>query len=97
MVTEDPGDEEERSSATARSTWPLLRRTLGLLAPYKKHYCSGIVLGVSQTMLEMLSPKFTQWIINYGDRLSHRASCRATATRQARDPAHADADRDRGR
>ncbi len=45
----------------------LLRRTLGFLAPWKKGYLIGLALGTSQTVLEMLSPKFTQWIINYGD------------------------------
>src|SRR5437764_15414961 len=44
----------------------LLRRVLGLLAPYKKQYALGVSLGVSMTILEMLSPKFMQWIIDYG-------------------------------
>jgi len=46
----------------------LLGRTLQLLAPYKKLYALGLSLGTAQTVLDMLSPKFTQWIIDYGDR-----------------------------
>ena len=44
----------------------LLGRTLKLLAPYKKQYAFGVLLGVGMTVAEMMSPKFTQWIINYG-------------------------------
>lgn len=44
----------------------LLGRTLKLLAPFKKQYAFGVLLGVGMTIAEMMSPKFTQWIINYG-------------------------------
>ena len=57
-------DEEVRYRPIDRA---LLRRTLGLLAPWKKWYALGLSLGIGQTVLEMMSPKFTQWIINYGD------------------------------
>ena len=57
-------DEEQRYRPIDRV---LLRRTLGLLAPFKRGYMIGLTLGIGQTILEMLSPKFTQWIINYGD------------------------------
>ena len=30
--------------------------------------CSGITLGIVQIVLDMLSPKFMQWIIDFGDR-----------------------------
>jgi ATP-binding cassette subfamily B protein len=56
-------DEELRYKPIDRK---LLARTLGLLAPYKARYALGISLGVAMTVAEMMSPKFTQWIINYG-------------------------------
>jgi ATP-binding cassette subfamily B protein len=61
----DDDDEEIRYRPIDRV---LLRRTLELLAPYKKLYALGLTLGTAQTVLDMLSPKFTQWIIDYGDR-----------------------------
>jgi ABC-type multidrug transport system fused ATPase/permease subunit len=56
-------DEEQRYRPIDRA---LLRRTLGLLKPFKKQYALGIFLGILMTVGEMMSPKFTQWIINYG-------------------------------
>ena len=44
----------------------LLKRVLGLLAPYRRRYALGVSLGVAMTALEMVSPKFMQWIIDYG-------------------------------
>ena len=58
------GEEEEQRYRPIDRV--LLRRVLGLLAPYKKQYALGVSLGVSMTILEMLSPKFMQWIIDYG-------------------------------
>jgi ATP-binding cassette subfamily B protein len=43
----------------------LLRRVLRLLAPYKRQYALGLLLGVSMIVLEMQSPKFMQEIINH--------------------------------
>jgi len=59
----DEEDEELRYRPIDRK---LLARTLKLLAPFKKQYALGIFLGVLMTVAEMMSPKFTQWIINYG-------------------------------
>ena len=59
----DEEDEEQRYRPIDRA---LVRRTLQLLAPFKKQYAMGIALGVLMTVGEMMSPKFTQWIINYG-------------------------------
>ena len=59
----DEEDEEQRYKPIDRK---LLLRTLKLLAPYKKRYTIGVLLGVAMTVAEMMSPKFTQWIINYG-------------------------------
>jgi ATP-binding cassette, subfamily B, bacterial len=59
----DEEDEEQRYRPIDRA---LLGRTLQLLAPYKKQYALGVFLGILMTVGEMMSPKFTQWIINYG-------------------------------
>jgi len=56
-------DEEQRYRPIDRA---LLRRTLQLLEPFKKQYALGILLGILMTVGEMMSPKFTQWIINFG-------------------------------
>jgi ATP-binding cassette subfamily B protein len=57
----------------------LLGRTLSLLAPYKRLYALGLTLGTTQTVLDMLSPKFTQWIIDFGDRYVRSARAGAVA------------------
>jgi ABC-type multidrug transport system fused ATPase/permease subunit len=57
----------------------LLSRTLSLLAPYKKLYALGLTLGTTQTVLDMFSPKFTQWIIDFGDRYVRSARAGAVA------------------
>jgi ATP-binding cassette subfamily B protein len=56
-------DEELRYKPIDRK---LLARTLRLLAPFRARYALGISLGIAMTVAEMMSPKFTQWIINYG-------------------------------
>lgn len=56
-------DEEQRYRPIDRA---LLGRELGLLAPYKSQYALGVSLGVAMTILDMLSPKFMQWIIDFG-------------------------------
>ena len=56
-------DEEQRYRPIDRT---LLRRVLGLLAPYKRQYALGVSLGVAMTILDMLSPKFMQWLIDFG-------------------------------
>jgi len=56
-------EEEQRYRPIDRK---LLGRMFQLLVPYKKQYALGVTLGVSMTILEMLSPKFMQWIIDYG-------------------------------
>src|SRR4051794_26027842 len=58
------GEEEEQRYRPIDRT--LLRRTLELLSPFKKQYAVGVTLGACMTILEMLSPKFMQWIIDYG-------------------------------
>lgn len=45
--------------------WAMVKRLLSTLSPYKKQYTLGIGLCAVHVSLEMTSPKFTQWIINY--------------------------------
>jgi ATP-binding cassette subfamily B protein len=67
----DEADEELRYRPIDRK---LLARTLQLLAPFKKQYALGLLLGIGMTIGEMMSPKFTQWIINYGIDYADRRS-----------------------
>ncbi len=60
----DEDEDEIRLRAIDRK---LLGRMISLLAPYKKLYALGLSLGTAQTVLDMFSPKFTQWIIDFGD------------------------------
>jgi len=56
-------DDEERYRPIQ---WPLVKRLLKSLAPYKKQYIIGVSLGLIFTLLDMLSPLFIQRIIDYG-------------------------------
>jgi len=47
--------------------WPLVRRLLDALKPYRKMYTTAILIGLCHVTLDMLSPQFVSWIINYGD------------------------------
>ena len=58
-----PDDEEQRYRPIDRA---MLGRVLGLLAPYKWQYALGVSLGLAMTVFDMVSPKFMQWIIDYG-------------------------------
>ena len=59
---DDPEEEEQRYR---KIDLKLLRRTMGLLAPYKKRYALGLLFGLTMAVLDMFSPKFTQWIMDY--------------------------------
>ncbi|HEX4125586.1 MAG TPA: ABC transporter ATP-binding protein, partial [Tepidisphaeraceae bacterium] len=59
---DDPEEEEQRYREIDLK---LLKRTAQLLKPYKKQYALGVALGTTMVVLEMLSPKFVQWIIDY--------------------------------
>ena len=56
-------DEEQRYRPIDRA---LLRRVLGLLGPYRKQYTLGVSLGLGMTIFDMMSPKFMQWLIDFG-------------------------------
>ena len=44
--------------------WPMIKRLLKTLWPYRKTYAMGLFLGVIMIVLEMQSPRFMQAIIN---------------------------------
>jgi len=46
--------------------WPLVKRLLGALAPFKRYYFAAIGLGLCGVLLDMLGPQFLKYIINYG-------------------------------
>src|SRR6476619_6137386 len=56
------GDED---TAYKPIEWPLVRRLLTVLAPYKYRYAAGVGLGVVMIMLQMSGPKFFEHTINY--------------------------------
>jgi ATP-binding cassette, subfamily B, bacterial len=45
--------------------WPLVKKLLVSLAPFKRWYIIAIFLGLGHVLLDMLSPLFTQHIIDY--------------------------------
>jgi len=45
--------------------WPLVRRLLRELMPFKKQYAMGIGIGLVHVFLDMLGPQFIRGIINY--------------------------------
>ena len=51
--------------------WPLVKKLLVSLAPFKRLYIIAIALGLCHVFLEMLSPEFTQQIIDYGIAYAH--------------------------
>src|SRR5262245_37972894 len=55
-------EEEERYKPIE---WPLVRRLLGVLKPYKKQYAFGLALGLVHVTCDLASPKFMQHIIDY--------------------------------
>ncbi|MEO6437411.1 MAG: ABC transporter ATP-binding protein, partial [Tepidisphaeraceae bacterium] len=45
--------------------WPLVRRLLTVLAPYKKQYLIGLAVGLIHVLCDMTGPKFMQHTIDY--------------------------------
>ena len=56
------GDDEARYKPIE---WSLVRRMLGLLAPYKRQYILATVLGLLHVLLDMQSPRFIGWIADH--------------------------------
>src|SRR5438067_9905465 len=55
-------EEEERYKPIE---WPLVRRLLSVLAPYKKQYLMGLVVGLIHVSCDLTPPLFVRHIINY--------------------------------
>jgi ATP-binding cassette subfamily B protein len=45
--------------------WPLIKRLLQLIYPFRKQYALGLSLGVLMVVLEMMSPQYMRHIVNY--------------------------------
>ncbi|HTW94179.1 MAG TPA: ABC transporter ATP-binding protein [Tepidisphaeraceae bacterium] len=56
-------DDEPRYRPIA---WPLVKKLLACLAPFKKRYALGLCLGMLNVALDMLAPLFVWWLIDYG-------------------------------
>ncbi len=59
-----PAAAEPDESAYRPIDWPLIRRMLTWLRPYRRRYALGIGLGVIMVLLEMTSPLFMRRIID---------------------------------
>src|SRR4051812_40298133 len=55
-------EEEERYKPIE---WSLVRRLLTVLAPYKKQYLFGLLLGLMFVTCDLTPPKFMQHLIDY--------------------------------
>jgi ATP-binding cassette subfamily B protein len=45
--------------------WAIVRRLLGWLGPFRRQYTTGISIGLVHLLLEMSSPLFMGWLIEY--------------------------------
>src|SRR5687768_11054083 len=45
--------------------WPIVRRVIQNLMPYRRMYLGGLLLGMLMLILEMQSPRFMQFIIDH--------------------------------
>src|SRR6187551_1476797 len=61
-IAEAGEGEEERYKPIE---WPLVRRMLGVLAPYRKQYAIGLAFGLVHVLCDMAGPKFMQHTIDY--------------------------------
>ena len=57
----DDGEEERYKPIE----WPLVRRLLGVLAPYKKQYLIGLAFGLVHVTCDLAGPTFMKHLINY--------------------------------
>lgn len=64
-------DEEQRYRPI---DWPLVRRLLRELAPYKKQYFAGIALGLIHVLLDMTGPIFIARLVDYCTDVVRRAN-----------------------
>jgi ATP-binding cassette subfamily B protein len=67
-----PQDEEKEEERYRPINWTLIRRLLTLLAPYKRRYALGIIMGMTMVLLELQGPRFIQMIIDRAAALHQR-------------------------
>src|SRR3712207_122895 len=58
-------DDEDEEPKYKPIEWSLVRRLLTWLKPFRKQYTIGISLGLVHLLLELMSPTFMRWIIDY--------------------------------
>jgi ATP-binding cassette subfamily B protein len=56
---------EDEESKYKPIEWPMIKRLLATLRPFRRFYALGLGLGAVMIVLEMQSPRFMQHIINY--------------------------------
>jgi ABC-type multidrug transport system fused ATPase/permease subunit len=61
-ISESDDGEEERYKPIE---WPLVRRLLTVLAPYKKQYLLGLAFGLVHVLCDMVGPRFMSHTIDY--------------------------------
>jgi len=61
-----PGDDAPEDEPQYRPlTWPVLRKGLALLVPYKNRYILTTAIGLAVTLLEMITPLYIQHLVDY--------------------------------
>ncbi len=76
-------DDEREEDRYRPINWTLIRRLLGLLAPYKWRYASGIAMGMVMVLLELQGPRFIQMIIDRAASLHQSADAASPAAQRA--------------
>jgi ATP-binding cassette, subfamily B, multidrug efflux pump len=66
LAPQFPPIESEDEDRYRPIQWPLIKKLLLSLAPFKSWYFTAICLGLSGILLDMMGPQFIKWIINYG-------------------------------
>ena len=59
--------------------WPLVKRLIKLLYPFRVQYAMGLSLGVVMVVLEMMSPQYMKHIIDYVQRYRDRGGSERAA------------------
>jgi ATP-binding cassette subfamily B protein len=77
-----PDVESEDEERYRPIQWPLIRKLMLSLAPFKRQYILAVSIGLIHVLLDMQGPRFIQWLIDYGTSyakgeypgVSHRAA-----------------------
>jgi ATP-binding cassette subfamily B protein len=60
----DPSNTPDGETAYKPLEWPVVRKMLGWMAPFKKQYALALVLNIAFTLLEMSGPLFMRHLID---------------------------------